>query len=46
MRESIAQVLNIENERVNIKATTTEGMDSTGKGEAISAQAVALIEKK
>ena len=45
MRDSIAETLNIDNEKINIKATTTEGMGSLGRGEAIAAEAVALIEK-
>ncbi len=45
MRLAIAEDLNIESEKVNIKATTTEGVGSLGKGEAIAAEAVALIEK-
>lgn len=45
MRSSIAEVLKIEDDKVNIKATTTEGVGSLGRGEAVAAQAVALIEK-
>ncbi len=45
MRSSIAEVLKIEDDKVNIKATTTEGIGSLGRGEAVAAQAVALIEK-
>lgn len=46
MRISIAKILNIEDARVNIKATTAEGIGPIGKGEAAASQAVALIEKK
>ena len=46
IRSSIARILEIENERVNIKATTTEGIGSVGRGEAAASQAVVLIEKK
>jgi 2-C-methyl-D-erythritol 2,4-cyclodiphosphate synthase len=45
MRESIARTLDIEPSRVNVKATTNEGMGSLGSGEAIAAQAVALLEE-
>lgn len=45
MRSSIAEILKIEDERVNIKATTTEGIGSLGRGEAVAAEAVALIER-
>ncbi|MDP3789507.1 MAG: 2-C-methyl-D-erythritol 2,4-cyclodiphosphate synthase, partial [Candidatus Omnitrophota bacterium] len=41
MRSSIAEVLKIEDDKVNIKATTTEGIGSLGRGEAVAAQAVA-----
>jgi 2-C-methyl-D-erythritol 2,4-cyclodiphosphate synthase len=45
IRKSIASVLELEESQVNIKATTQEGCDTIGKGEAIAAFAVALIEK-
>jgi len=45
MRENIAQVLQIQVEQVNIKATTEEGLGFTGAGEGISAQAICAIEK-
>jgi 2-C-methyl-D-erythritol 2,4-cyclodiphosphate synthase len=45
MEESLAAVLEIEREQINIKATTNERLDATGRGEAIAAWAVALIDK-
>lgn len=44
MRENIASDLGVEPQQVNVKATTTEGMGFEGRGEGISAHAVALIE--
>ena len=43
MRENIADTLGLDISRVNVKATTEEGLGFTGTGEGISAQAVALI---
>lgn len=45
MRHNIAQMLNIADEDVNIKATTEEGLGFSGRGEGIAAHAVCLIER-
>ena len=44
MRIRIASDLRLDGDRVNIKATTTEGMGFTGRGEGIAAYAVVLLE--
>ncbi|MFV2057926.1 MAG: 2-C-methyl-D-erythritol 2,4-cyclodiphosphate synthase [Thiohalomonadales bacterium] len=46
MRENIAADVNIELDQINIKATTTEGMGFTGRGEGIATHAVVLLSKK
>ena len=46
MRENIASVLGIAVENVGVKATTTEGLGFEGRGEGISAQAVALLSEE
>jgi len=44
MRERIAEALSIDIGCVSVKAKTGEGLDAVGKGLAVSAQAVVLIE--
>lgn len=43
MRKNIASALGIDVGRVNVKATTEEGMGFTGEGLGISSQAVCLL---
>ena len=45
MKKTLADVINTDVENISIKATTTEKLGFTGRGEGISAYAVALIEK-
>lgn len=45
MRSCLAGDLGIAVDRINIKATTTEGMGFAGRGEGISAHAVALLDE-
>ncbi|MCW5198488.1 2-C-methyl-D-erythritol 4-phosphate cytidylyltransferase [Desulfobulbus sp. F3] len=46
MKESIAAACAVSVEQLNIKATTTEGMGYTGRGEGISTHAVVLMAKR
>ena len=43
MERNIAEILHIEKNRVNIKATTTEGLGFVGTGEGMASFAVATI---
>lgn len=45
MQRSLARVMGIDEDRVGIKATTTEHMGFVGRGEGIAAYAVALLFK-
>ena len=45
MIKNIADTLKINENQVNVKATTEEGLGFTGAGEGISSQAICAIEK-
>lgn len=43
MIDNISQVLNVKKDLINIKATTSEGVGTIGRGEAMAAYAVVLL---
>ena len=46
MIQNISNVIGVEPNKINIKATTSEGMGFIGRGEGIAAHAVCLISQK
>ena len=43
MEKRISELLMVEPERVNVKATTNEGLEAIGRSEAAAAQAVVTL---
>jgi 2-C-methyl-D-erythritol 2,4-cyclodiphosphate synthase len=46
MERRISEILKVDVERVNVKATTTEGLGSIGRSEGAAAQAIATLIQK
>jgi len=45
MRERLAEAIGADPERINVRATTTDKLGFTGRGQGLAAQAVALLER-
>ena len=46
IQRSIAQMLHVKDDRINVKAKTMEKLGPIGEGEAIAAYVVVLLEKE
>jgi len=46
MRERLAEAVGADPERINVRATTTDRLGFTGRGQGLAAQAVTLLERR
>ncbi len=46
MVDTLSKLLNMTKDRINIKATTNEGVGAIGRGDAIAAYAVVMLEER